>query len=228
MVRCVSFCDWAGPFLPQESQVSQLSSVQLSPNRVLEEYDFDTIDLFPMYAVSPRNDGYFPSVSPISLPNAMNTPDSPVTPATGAVMTEATGSLSITDYAADLTLLSEPLTPLLEVMLLKPAPAPVRPNSYPGCQPSPALALSVDPSPAVLSHEGPFINAFTEPAGTSDHPLISFGLTGCPYHMTTYREEDVAWMDTSFGIQLHHPKCFECISAPESARLLGRPPAEWL
>ena len=62
----------AGLFLPQESQVSQLSSVQLSPNQVQEDYDFDTI-VFPMYAVSPRKDGYFPSVSPISSPNAMNT-----------------------------------------------------------------------------------------------------------------------------------------------------------
>ena len=104
--------------------------------------------------------------------------------------------LSITDYAVDLTLLSEPLIPLPEAMLLKPAPAPVRPNSYTGCQPSPTLALS----PAVLSRKGPF----TEPADTSDHPLITFGLTGCPYHMTTYRE-DVPQMDTSFGMHLHHP-----------------------
>ena len=66
----------AGPLLPQESQVSQWSSVQLSPNRVREYYDFDTLDVLPMYAVSPRNYGYFPSVSPISSPNAMNTPDS--------------------------------------------------------------------------------------------------------------------------------------------------------
>ena len=62
----------------------------------------------------------------------MNTPDSLVTPATGSVMNEPTGSfdgavgspvtsLSITNYAADLTLLSEPLITLPEVMLLKPA-----------------------------------------------------------------------------------------------------------
>ena len=50
-------------------------------------------------------------------------------------------SLSITDYAADLTLLSLILLP--EVMLLKPALAPMRPNPYPGYQPSPAPALSV-------------------------------------------------------------------------------------
>ena len=135
--------DRAGPLLP---------SVQLSPNWVWEDYDFDTIDVFPMYVVSPRNDGYFPSVSPISSPNAMNIPDSPVTPATSSVMNEATGSfdsavgspvtsLSITDYAADLTLLSLILLP--EVMLLKPVLAPVWPNPYPGYQPSPAPALSV-------------------------------------------------------------------------------------
>ena len=61
--------DRAGPFLPQESQVSQLSS----PTRVQEDCIFDTIDVFPMYAVSPIKDGYFPSVSLISSPNTMNT-----------------------------------------------------------------------------------------------------------------------------------------------------------
>ena len=41
--------DWVLLFLPQESQVSQLSSVQLSPNRVREDYDFDTKDVFLVY-----------------------------------------------------------------------------------------------------------------------------------------------------------------------------------
>ena len=44
--------DRAALFLPQESQVSQLLSMQLSPNRVQEDYDFDTIDIFPIYTVS--------------------------------------------------------------------------------------------------------------------------------------------------------------------------------
>ena len=200
-------------------------------------YDFDTMDVFPMYAVSPRNDGYFPSVIPISPPNALSKSGSPVTPATGSLMNEASGSfdsavgspvtsLSITDYTADLNLLSEPLIQHSEVMLLQPTPAPVWPHTYPGFQPSHTLALSVDPSPAVLSCEGPF-DAFTEPSNTSDRPLISFGLTRCPYRMMTYREEDVAQMDTAFGMQLHHPRFLECIGAPESARLLGRPQAEW-
>ena len=108
-------------------------------------------------------------------------------------------SLSITDYAADLTLLLEPLIPLPEVMLVQSALAPVQPHTYAGCQPSHAHALSVDPPPAVLSCKGPF-DAFTESADTSDHPLISFRLIGCPYRMTTYREEDVAHVDTAFGV----------------------------
>ena len=94
--------------LPQESHLSQLSSVQLSPNRVREDFDFDTMDVFPMLPVSPRTDGYFPSVSPVSSPNTLfdSAVGSPVT------------SLSITDYAADLTLLLEPLIPLPDAMLL--------------------------------------------------------------------------------------------------------------
>ena len=96
--------------LPQESQVSQLSSVQLSPNRVREVFDIDTMDVFLVLLVSPRSDGYFPSVSSVSSPG------SPAAPAPGSVLNEVTGSfvstvgspvtsLSITDYAADLTLL---------------------------------------------------------------------------------------------------------------------------
>ena len=46
--------------------------------------------------------------------------------------------------------------------------------------------------------------------------------------MTSYWEEDFAEVDPAFGVQLHHPRFLECIGAPESARLLGRPPAEWV
>ena len=46
--------------------------------------------------------------------------------------------------------------------------------------------------------------------------------------MTTYRENDLANVDTSSGVQIHHPRFLECVGALESARLLGRPPAEWL
>ena len=44
----------------------------------------------------------------------------------------------------------------------------------------------------------------------------------------SYLEEDIAEMDPAFGVQLHHPRFLECIGAPESARLLGHSPAEWV
>ena len=84
--------DRVAPLLPHESQLSQLSSVQLSPNQVRADYDFDIMDVFPMYAVSPRNERYFPSVSPITTMNALSKPCSPVTPATSSRMDETTGS----------------------------------------------------------------------------------------------------------------------------------------
>ena len=138
-------------------------------------------------------------------------------------------SLSITDHAANLHLLAEPLIPLTEAVLLHTDPAlllkltQTHHDFLPPQEPVP----SVNPPQAVLSREGPF-DASTKTAATSTHPLIPAGLTGCPYRMTTHREADIASVDTSFGVQVHHPRFLECVGSPESARLLGRPPAEWL
>ena len=46
--------------------------------------------------------------------------------------------------------------------------------------------------------------------------------------MTTYHEHDLASVDTHFSVHIHHPRFLECVGAPQSARLLGRPPVEWL
>ena len=46
--------------------------------------------------------------------------------------------------------------------------------------------------------------------------------------MTSYRDEDIAEVDPTFGVQLHHPRFLECIGALESAQLLCRSPAEWV
>ena len=67
------------------------------------------------------------------IPDARSIPSSPVAPASGSLLNEATGSfdstfgtfLSITDYAADLSLLSEPLIPLPDELLLLPVPVPM-------------------------------------------------------------------------------------------------------
>ena len=37
----------------QLSQISALSSVPMSPNRVCEDYTYDTVDVFPVFQVSP-------------------------------------------------------------------------------------------------------------------------------------------------------------------------------
>ena len=203
-----------------------------------EDFTYDTLDVFPVFQVSQEPDGYFPDTSPVTPPDTRSIQSSPVTPAPGSLLSEATGyfdgifgspvtSLSITDYVADLSLLSEPLIPLLDELLLLPVPVPMLPQPSPGGQPPMEPIALVVPSSVALSHERPF-DAYCEPGDTGEHQLISNGLPGCPYRMTTYREEDVAHVDPTFGVQLHNPRFLECIRAPESARLLGRSPVEWV
>ena len=55
------------PLHPRESQVSHVSSVQLSPNRVRLDFDYDTLYVFPVFPVSPRTKGYLPIVRMILL-----------------------------------------------------------------------------------------------------------------------------------------------------------------
>ena len=151
-------------------------------------------------------------MSPVTSPDTQSIPSSLVTPAPGSLLNEVTGSfdsivgspvasLSITDYAADLFLLSEPLISLPDELLLLPVPVPMRPQPSPGGKPPLQLITSVVPSPVALSCERPF-DTYCELGDISEHPLISTGLPGCPYRMTTYREQDVAHVDPTFGVQL--------------------------
>ena len=65
---------------PLEWQVSRLSPVQLSPNRVCEDFDFNTLDVFPVFAVS---DGSLPCVSPVSSPSSLVWPAAPTVGSAG-------------------------------------------------------------------------------------------------------------------------------------------------
>ena len=56
---------------------------------------------------------------------------------------------------------------------------------------------------------------------TEDSPLISTGMPGCPYRMTSYTGTALVDADATYGLQLHHPRFLEFIGAPESARLLN-------
>ena len=61
-----------------------------------------------------------------------------------------------------------------------------------------------------------------------DHSLIYNQRDGCPYRVASYRDDDHSSLDSPFGVQVHHPWFLEWMGVLESARLLVRPPAEWL
>ena len=72
---------------------------------------------------------------------------------------------------------------------------------------------------ADIAREGPF-DAFASPMDTADSPLVTTGLPGCPYRITSYNGPALSDMNLAFALQLHHPRFLEFIVAPESARLL--------
>ena len=194
-------------------------SVLQSPNHVPPDIDVDTEDLYPMFDTSPVSDGDLSLMSTATTPESIS-PDSegeaesfhsagnsPATPA----------SMSITHCNAELQLLSPPPAPL---------PSSIQVETDPGLLPQPPPDPVSVSSPS-LFREGPF-DAATCSAATTEHPLITNQRDGCPYRFTSYRDYEHTLVDTPFGVQVHHPQFLEWVGAPESARLLGRPPAEWL
>ena len=92
----------------------------------------------------------------------------------------------------------------------------------PGSSPT-AFDTQFDSVPADLSREG----TFEVLAGASiegEVPMVLNSLLGCPYRMTWYHGAEIADVDPVYGLQLHHPRFLEYVGAPESARLLTRPP----
>ena len=78
-----------------------------------------------------------------------------------------------------------------------------------------------------IVREGPF-DAGATPMETEDSSLISASMPGCPYRMTSYTGTAMVDADTTYGLQLHHPRFLEFIGAPESARLLDHSPSFWV
>ena len=116
----------------QLSQVSAISSVQ-SPNRVHEDYVYDTMDVFPVFQVSPEIDGYLPGTSPVTPPVSRELPTSPATLGSDTLPPRTTGSLdsliggpamsrSLIEQATVLSRLSPPLISLPDDLLLLPLP----------------------------------------------------------------------------------------------------------
>ena len=117
-------------------------------------------------------------------------------------------------------------TPAYDTCPSWPSPA-ARANSWiSGFSPT-ATAGSRSRHTTDLSREELF-DVLTEPAATRDHPLISTRRAGWTYRITNYHDDDHSNIDSPFGVHVHHPRFLEWVGAPELARLLSRPPAEWL
>ena len=62
-----------GPLNLPGLQPSRLSSVQLSPNHVLPDFDIDTNDLYPLFDTSPVSDGDLSLISPATTQESIST-----------------------------------------------------------------------------------------------------------------------------------------------------------
>ena len=58
--------------------------------------------------------------------------------------------------------------------------------------------------------------------------MISQGLPGYPYRMTSYDSAEIADVDPAYGLQLTIPGFWNTLGLPESARLLSRAPRQWI
>ena len=80
---------------------------------------------------------------------------------------------------------------------------------------------------AGMALEGPS-GASAPPMDTEDSLLVTTGLPGCPYLYASYNGPAISDMNPAFGLQLHHPRFLEFISALESACLLYRSLTFWV
>ena len=95
-----------------------------------------------------------------------------------------------------------------------------------GASPRPEGWSSDTAQIADIAREGPFDSFIQWIRRTA--PLVTTGLPGCPYRITSYNGPAISDMNPAFGLQLHHPRFLEFIGAPESARLLYRSPTFWV
>ena len=118
----------------------------------MSHFDLGTLDVFPVFVVSPETDRYLPHISAVSSPGSQVAP-SPLDGATGSyhsTIGSAATCLSITDHATNLHLLSEPLIPLPDAVFLHADPTLLLDltQSYNDCSPTQDQVALVSPPPA--------------------------------------------------------------------------------
>ena len=205
---------------------SAATSTRVSPAQIREAYSPETLDVFPTYVLSPDVSFYVPTTSVVSPALTVDTEFlSPGSPASMANL--LAGDSSLMDRDQDLPLLPLPLLPLPDNFgLLQDTTLGLDAISVAGLSP-PDTGELVVPASADLSREGP-CDVHVGTSDTGDVPLISDGLLGCPYRMTSYDSAEVADVDPAYGLQLHHPRFLVYVGALESARLLIRAPGHWV
>ena len=177
-----------------------------------------TIDLFPLYLISPAQSYYDPVTSLVML-DAQDVSEcqSPDSLATMDQYLAGDGDLLLGDSSE---------LPLLSVLLLQ---IPVADVSVPESVATPSVGefpvSSVVSSD--LSREGPF-DAGQTASGSGAAPHVLDSLPECQYHMTSYDTADRKEVEPAYGFQLHDPRFLEYVGVPESNRLLSWTPGYWL
>ena len=101
-------------FAPLYCRELKASSVQLLLNRVRPDFDINTMYLYPLIVVLPRADAELPLASPVTLPELQSPATEDIQDESAeqwvATISSADRSLSITGYAANMDLMTMPLS----------------------------------------------------------------------------------------------------------------------
>ena len=190
--------------------------VPMSPNRVQVGKSQDVPDQESVFDVSPVTPGFLmrPSgtavkqpVACLPLPQALDTFSDPVLgdPKAFSQCAPVPGS------DAPLTL---PVHTMPSGLAFMPGQSSVQTVMVSTASSRPEGWSSGMPRTSDISREGPF-DAYASPMDTEDSPLVTTGLPGCPYRITSCTGPAVADTNPAFGMQLHHPWFLEFIWAPD-------------
>ena len=153
-------------------ELSSVSSVLISPNRDRENCSSGSLDMNPVFEVSPDTTGLVqatvpggPASSAVSLPptGAESLPPMMID---GAI----SYNLSLVDPGSDVSLLAFPIYPLPACMVLMPMLPSDQPSTSPDRPSQREHRFRAVCSSCDLSREGPF-DAYCAPLDTGDHPL---------------------------------------------------------
>ena len=200
-----------------------VSSVPMSHNCVQVDNSQDVPEEGPVFEVSPVTLGFLmrPSGAAVQtpgacfpLPQVLNAFSDPVLgdPVAFALTTPVPGS-----DASPMTLPIHTMTPGLTFLPGQSSVQMVMASAVSSGLEwwSSGMSQTLD-----VSREGPF-DAYSSPMDTGDSPLITTGLPGCPYRITSYTGPAVADTNPAFGMQLHHTQFLEFIGAFERGGYSG-------